>query len=292
MGEGRDRGIVRAVLSSPESALATFALVLLILAATLGPVVAPQNPYDLAEITILDAKQPPGTVGSQGFTFLLGTDGQGRDLLSAIAYGLRTSLIVGIGSGALALAIGGTIGLTAGYLGGRFEAITMRLADLMLGFPALFVALMVLALLGRGLGQVMLALVLIQWAPFARVSRSAAVVERARDYTTAAVALGLTTPQILLRHLLPNCLPPISVVATLQVANAIAIEATLSFLGVGLPISEPSLGLLVSNGYEFLSTGLYWISLFPGLALVTLVLSINLLGDRLREFLNPRLRPR
>ncbi len=290
MFETRRPGIIRRTLRGPTAIFAVLLLALLVVLAAIGPFVVPQNPYDLAEITILDAKLPPGSRASAGFVFWAGSDGQGRDLVSAMIYGLRLSLVVGVGSGAVALLLGGATGLLAGYLGGRFDAFSMRLADLMLGFPAIFVALMLLAAIGRGLGPVMLALVLVQWAPFARVARSAAMAETAKGYVMAASALGVSARQIVVRHLLPNCLPPIIVVGGLQVANAIAVEATLSFLGVGMPTSQPSLGLLIANGYEFVFSGFYWISLFPGLLLLALVLSINLIGDRLRDVLNPRLR--
>ena len=290
MADADRPGVLRRTFQSPTASFAAFLLALLVVLAVIGPFAVPQNPYDLAKITILDAKLPPGSTASAGFVFWAGSDGQGRDLVSAMIYGLRLSLIVGVGSGAVALLIGGVTGLLAGYLGGRFEAFSMRLADLMLGFPAIFVALMLLAALGRGIGPVMLALILVQWAPFARVARSAAIVERAKEYVTAASALGLSARQVVVGHLVPNCLPPIIVVASLQVANAIAVEATLSFLGVGMPTTQPSLGLLIANGYEFVFSGLYWISLFPGLLLLALVLGINLVGDRLRDVLNPRLR--
>ena len=188
----------------------------------------------------------------------------------------------------MALGIGTSLGLIAAYYGGRVDTLIMRLVDLMLGFPTILVALMMLALIGQGLGKVMAALVLVQWALFARAVRSAALVEKSKEYVEAATCLGLGKVRILFGHLLPNCLPPLLVIATLQVANAISAEATLSFLGIGLPITEPSLGLLISNGYQVLMSGQYWISVYPGLLLVALVFSINIVGDRLREVLNPR----
>ncbi len=232
---------------------------------------------------------PPGSESMSGGIYWLGTDGQGRDMLSAMIYGLRTSLAVGVVSGVVALGVGTALGLVAAYFGGRVDALIMRLVDLMLGFPTILVALMLLATIGQGVGKVMFALVLVQWALFARAVRSAALVEKGKEYVEAAACLDLSKARILFGHLLPNCLPPLIVIGTLQVANAISAEATLSFLGIGLPITEPSLGLLIANGYEVLMSGQYWISVYPGLLLVLLVFSINIVGDRLREVLNPRL---
>jgi peptide/nickel transport system permease protein len=191
-------------------------------------------------------------------------------------------------SGVVALVVGTALGMVAAYVGGRVDALIMRLVDLMLGLPAILVALMLLAMLGQGVWKVIFALVLVQWAQFARAVRAAALVERNKEYVEAAVSLGLSRPRILFGHMLPNCLPPIIVVGTLQVASAISAEATLSFLGIGLPITEPSLGLLIANGYKVLLSGQYWISVYPGLLLLVLVFSINVVGDRLREVFNPR----
>jgi peptide/nickel transport system permease protein len=223
-----------------------------------------------------------------GSIYLLGTDGQGRDMLSAMIYGLRTSIAVGLLSGIVALVVGTALGMMAAYVGGRVDALIMRMVDLMLGLPAILVALMLLAMLGQGVWKVIVALVLVQWAQFARAVRAAALVERNKEYVEAAVSLGLSRPRILFGHMLPNCMPPIIVVGTLQVASAISAEATLSFLGIGLPITEPSLGLLIANGYKVLLSGQYWISVYPGLLLLVLVFSINVVGDRLREVFNPR----
>ena len=210
-------------------------------------------------------------------------------MLSAIMYGLRISLMVALTSLALAITIGTVLGVTAAYFGGRVDSIIMRIVDLQLSFPAILIALILLALLGRGVDKVIMALVLVQWAYYARTVRSSAIVERRKDYIDAARCLGLSNPRIMFRHLLPNCVPPLIVVATVQIAQAIALEATLSFLGVGVPITEPSLGLLIANGYDYLLSGRFWISLFPGIALVVTIVAINLVGDRLRDVLNPRL---
>lgn len=274
---------------SPKAVIAAIVCTILLFAAIVGPYLAPQNPYDLAVLDILDAKLPPGSQSMNGLTYLLGTDGQGRDMFSAMIYGLRTSLGVGVFSGLVAMTVGTVLGLIAAYFGGRIDALIMRVVDLMLGFPTILVALMLLALLGQGLWKVIFALILVQWATFARAVRSAALVEKNKDYVEAAVTLGIGTPRILIGHLLPNCLPPLIVIGMLQVANAISAEATLSFLGIGLPITEPSLGLLIANGYQLLMSGEYWISVYPGVLLLVLVFSINIVGDRLREVLNPRL---
>ena len=224
-------------------------------------------------------------------TYLLGTDEQGRDMLSAILYGLRVSVMVGVVATTLALLAGLTLGLTAGYFGGRFDALLMRLVDLQLSFPSILLAMILLALFGQGVDKIIIALVASQWAYYARTARSAALVERNREYIDAARLLGLSTPRILLRHLLPNCLSPLIVVAALQVAAAIALEATLSFLGLGMPVTEPSLGLLIANGFQYLYSGRYWMSVFPGVALLLTILALNLVADQVRDVLNPRLRP-
>lgn len=283
---------LRGILGSPKASVALVVCLLLVLVATVGPWLAPQNPYDLAAIDFFDARLPPLSESMTGGTYWLGTDGQGRDMLSAMIYGLRTSMGVGLSSGVVALAVGTALGLAAAYYGGRIDTLIMRLVDLMLGFPTILVALMLLAFLGQGVWKVVLALVIVQWAQFARAVRAAALVERGKEYVEAATSLGLSKPRILFGHMLPNCLPPIIVIGTLQVANAIAAEATLSFLGIGLPITEPSLGLLIANGYQTLLSGQYWISVYPGLLLLLLVFSINIVGDRLREVLNPRLAER
>jgi peptide/nickel transport system permease protein len=275
-----------------QSRLALFGLVLLsgmVLLALGAALVAPQNPYDLASIDLMDSRLAPGEKGMSGLVYWLGTDGQGRDMLSAILYGLRVSLYVAVASGLIALALGSLVGVFAAYVGGRTEQVLMRIADLQLGFPAILVALILLAVLGKGVDKIVIALVAVQWAYYARTARSAALVERHKEYMEAARVLGLSHSRIVLRHLLPNALPPLMVVATVQVAHAVALEATLSFLGLGLPPTEPSLGLLIANGYEYLLSGKYWISVYPGVALLLLILAINLVGDQLRDVLNPRL---
>jgi peptide/nickel transport system permease protein len=260
-----------------------FLLAIVVAVALLAPWISPQNPYDLSKLDLLDSRMEPGG------KYLLGTDGQGRDMLSAIFYGLRVSLMVGVVSGIIALTIGGLLGVLAAYAGGRFESVLMRIVDIQLGFPAILVALILIAVLGKGVDKIIVALVCVQWAYYARTARSAALVERSKEYMEAARGLGLGRARIVLRHLLPNALPPLIVVGTVQVAHAIALEATLSFLGLGLPTTEPSLGLLIANGYEYLLSGKYWISMYPGVALLLTILAINLVGDQLRDQLNPRL---
>jgi len=275
-----------------ENRLAVFGLVLVavsIFVAVFAPLISPQNPFDIASLDLLDAKSPPGTVSSDGsMTYWLGTDGQARDMLSAIFYGMRISLFVGFVSVAAALAIGTAIGLIAAYAGGRLDAFLMRIVDIMLSFPSILVALILLSLLGKGIDKVLISLVLVQWAYFARAARGAALVERNKEYVEAATCLALPTSRIVFRHMLPNCLPSLIVIATITLARAIALEATLSFLGVGVPVTEPSLGMLIANGFEFLLSGSYWISFFPGIALAIAIVGINLAGDQLRDVLNPR----
>ncbi|QEZ47888.1 ABC transporter permease [Cupriavidus oxalaticus] len=264
-------------------------LVTIILIAILAPWLAPQNPYDLATLDVLDARLAPGEKAGTGMTFLLGSDEQGRDILSAVMYGLRISIGVGVVSTVIALLLGATLGLLAGFLGGRTEAFIMRVADLQLSFPPILLALILLAFLRPGLGNIVIALVAVQWAYYARTTRSAALVERRKEYIEAATCLGLPPRRIMFRHLLPNCLPPLIVIAALQVASAITLEATLSFLGLGVPITEPSLGSLISNGQQYMLSGKYWISFFPGIALVVTIVAMNLVADQLRDVLNPRL---
>lgn len=275
--------------ASRVATVSLYVLVAIILIAVFAPVISPTDPYNLATVTVLDARLPPGVKGSDGITFWLGSDGAGRDLLSAIFYGLRISLGVGVISGLVAVCIGCVVGLTAAYFGGRTDSVIMRIVDIQLSFPAILVALVLLAILGKGVDKIIIALVVAQWAYYARTVRASALVERNKEYVEAAKCLALGHRRILFRHILPNCLPPLIVVATLQTAHAISLEATLSFLGVGLPITEPSLGLLIANGFEYMLSEKYWISFFPGVALLVAIVSINLVGDQLRDILNPRL---
>lgn len=274
------------------SKLAIVGLVLLVtflVLAIFAPWIAPQNPFDIATLDIMDSKLPPGSVNVDGsMTYWLGTDGQARDVFSAILYGMRISLFVGVTSVSAAFLIGTAAGLVSAYFGRRIDAVLMRIVDIQLSFPAILVALILLAVLGKGVDKVIYALIAVQWAYFARAARAAAIVERNKEYVEAARCMSLSWHRILWRHVFPNCIPPLMVIATIDLAHAIALEATLSFLGVGVPVTEPSLGMLISNGFEFLLSGNYWISFFPGIALALVVIAINLVGDHLRDILNPR----
>jgi peptide/nickel transport system permease protein len=283
------RRFVSDYFESRVAAIAFVVLVVLIVLAAIAPWIVPQNPYDLAQVDVLDSRLPPGTKSTYGYTFWLGTDGAGRDLVSAMLYGLRISLTVGVMSGFIAMALGAAVGLLAAYVGGRTETLIMRVVDLQLSFPAILLALMLIAALGKGVDKIIIALVAVQWAYYARTVRGTALVERRKEYVEAARCLGLSNARIVFNHILPNCLAPLIVVATVQTAHAIALEATLSFLGVGLPQTEPSLGLLISNGFEYMLSGKYWISFFPGIVLLLTIVVINLVGDQLRDVLNPRL---
>lgn len=265
-------------------------VVVLALIAVFSPWIAPQNPYDLTQISIFDNMLKPYQRSLDGKLFILGSDEQGRDMLSAMMYGLKMSLFVAVTATSAALAVGVSLGIIAAYFGGRVDAVLMRIVDLQLSFPAILIALILLAVLGKGVDKVIFALMLVQWAYYARTVRGNAMVERRREYIEAAQCLALPRHRIIFRHLLPNCLGPLIVVATVQVAHAISLEATLSFLGVGVPITEPSLGLLISNGYKYILSGKYWVSIYPGLLLLLTILSINLVGDHLRDLLNPRLK--
>ena len=275
-----------------ESRIGTVAFVTLVVVvalAILAPYIVPQNPYNLAEVDVLDNRLPPGSKGLGGYTYWLGTDGAGRDLVSAMIYGLRISLAVGVVSCLIAAVAGAAVGLIAAYTGGRVENLLMRIVDLQLSFPAILVALMLIAILGKGVDKIIIALVTVQWAYYARTVRGTALAEMNKEYVEAARCLGFSHTRIVFRQILPNCMPPLIVVATVQAAHAIALEATLSFLGVGLPRTEPSLGLLISNGFEYMLSGKYWISFFPGVVLLVTIMAINLVGDQLRDVLNPRL---
>lgn len=283
------RRFARQFLESKLAVLGLVTLLLIVLIAIFAPLLAPQNPYDLATLDVLDARLAPGEQSGSGMTFVMGSDEQGRDMLSAVMYGLRISVGVGVVSTVIALLLGATLGLLAGFIGGRTEAFIMRVADLQLSFPPILLALILLAFLRPGIGNIVIALVAVQWAYYARTTRSAALVERRKEYIEAATCLGLPPQRIMFRHLLPNCLPPLIVIAALQVASAITLEATLSFLGLGVPVTEPSLGMLIANGQQYMLSGKYWISFFPGIALVVTIVAMNLVADQLRDVLNPRL---
>ncbi|MEM9222920.1 MAG: ABC transporter permease [Pseudomonadota bacterium] len=286
-----------------RSKLAVFAgLITLVvfLGAAFAPLVAPHNPFDLASLNLLDALTPPAWDADGNPDFLLGTDDQGRDLLSAILYGTRISLTVGFASVAFAAVLGITLGLVAGYMGGAIDTIIMRIADVQLTFPAILIALLIDGT-ARGLFPatsreesafyvLVLSIGLSFWVQYARTVRGSTLVEANKEYVLAAKLIGLPTFLVMLRHVLPNVLGPVLVIATINLALAIITEATLSFLGVGIPPTQPSLGTLIRIGQDYLFSGEWWITMFPGAMLAILVLSVNLLGDWLRDALNPKLR--
>lgn len=282
------RRILSQLVRKPGSLLGLILLSIIVIAALLAPWISPQNPYDLAQLDITDGRLVPGAESLSGMTFWLGSDDQGRDMLSAILYGTRISLWIGFCSSLLALLIGTVFGILSAWNGGRIDAFIMRIVDIQLSFPPILIALILLTLFGQGADKIILALVLTQWAYYTRAVRGNALVEMRRNYIAAAQTLALNRSRIMFRHLLPNCLSSLIVVATLRVAYAIMLEATLSFLGIGLPVTQPSLGLLIANGFDYLLSGNYWISLFPGVVLLLLIIAINLLGDALRDITNPQ----
>ena len=288
-GNERISKTMQALLSKPTTLISGFLLILIVASAVFAPLIAPTNPYDLSTVSILDGRLAPGEEMFDGTIAWLGTDGAGRDVLSSILYGLRTSLTVAISSALVALAIGLSVGLTSAFYGGRIDAFLMRVVDIQLSFPAILVALVLLALLGKGIDKVIIALAIVQRALYARTVRAAAMVERRKEYFEAATCLELSNARIIWKHLLPNSVSSLIVLATLQTAHSISIEATLSFLGVGVPITEPSLGSLISNGFDYILSGAYWITFFPGIMLLATVAAINIFGDQLRAIINPRL---
>jgi peptide/nickel transport system permease protein len=283
------RRIRASFFANPTAVAGVVVLGVILVVALAAPWIAPQNPYDPTQLDVGQGRLPPGSTAAGGGTFWLGTDDKGRDLLSAICYGLRTSLAVGVLSTLIALAIGLAAGLCAAYVGGHTEALILRVADVELSFPAILIVVLLLAVLGQGISKIIAALVAVQWACYARTVCGAVQVERRKPYVEAARSLALGPARIIYGHLLPNCLPPLFVVAVVQTGAAIALEATVSFLGLGVPVTEPSLGLLIANGYPDLLSGNYWTSFFPGVALLLAILGVNLVADRLREVLNPRL---
>jgi len=266
---------------SKTALLGSILFSLFVAMAILAPLIVPQDPYDLSQIYLHNSFRPPGS------SFWLGTDEMGRDIYSAILYGLRTSLYVGVVSTLLSMVIGLVIGLISGYYGGWVDRLMMRLADIQLSFPAILIALIVMALWGQGINKIIVAITIVSWVYYARTVRGVVLQEKEREYVQSARALGMRSGGILFGEILPNVLSPVIVLATVRIAYAIVLEATLSFLGVGVPITEPSLGTLISNGYQALFSGYWWTSVYPGVVLVLLIISINLLGDRLREVMNP-----
>ena len=274
--------------SAGRSGFAFFAAIVLLglgLAAAGAPWIAPHDPYELAQIDMLDGRLPPGSTGASG-RYWLGTDEQGRDLLSAILYGLRVSLGIGIGSALAAAVLGTAFGLGLAHAGPRLARVLARAVDLQLAVPSILVAMMIVAMRGKSVVNVFFALILVEWAYYARAAYATAIAELGRPYIEATEALGVAPWRIVLQHLLPNCLPPLSVILTAQIARAISLEATLSFLGVGVPVTEPSLGLLIASGSQNFFSGYYWMIIFPGLFLVSLITSLNFIGDEISNLLD------
>ncbi|KLV06064.1 ABC transporter permease [Photobacterium ganghwense] len=280
-------------------AMASFAaFMVFVVMALLAPMLAPTNPYDLTSIDIMDSELPPSWMEFGDERFLLGTDNQGRDILSTIMYGLRISLAIGLFAVALQLVIGIVVGLCAGYFGGRIDSFLMRIADVQLSFSTMMVAIIVSAIFKASFGSdfysqyaiVMLVVIIgiAEWPQYARTVRASVLAEKKKEYVEASRVMGLKSLRIMFRHILPNCLSPILVISTVQVANAIMSEAALSFLGLGMPVDQPSLGSLISIGFNYIFSGSWWITAFPGIILVALVLVINLLGDWLRDVFNPK----
>jgi peptide/nickel transport system permease protein len=285
---------------SPVAIGALVVFAICVVAAVFAPWIAPHNPFDLRTLSLSNSLLPPGWLPNGRATFPLGTDDQGRDMLSAIMFGARVSLLVGMASVIFAIVLGVSLGLLAGYAGGKIDAFIMRVADVQLSFPAILIALLIDGVarvaLPRGshdqvaIYVLVLAIGLSNWVQYARTVRGSTMVEKSKEYVQAARVIGISPAGIMARHLLPNVLGPVLVLATINIATAILTEATLSFLGVGVPPTQPSLGTLIRIGGEFLFSGEWWITIFPGVALIVMVLSINLLGDWLRDALNPRLR--
>ncbi len=294
-----DSDVGHSFKTSPTAIVAACIALVCIVSALFADFVAPHNPFDLATLDLSDARLPPAWIEGGSTKFLLGTDDQGRDILSALIYGSRISLSVGLASVILSVAIGVSLGLLAGFRGGWLDAFLMRLCDVMLSFPAILVALLI-AGVGRALfpnaheslafGVLILSITLTGWVQYARTVRGSTLVERNKEYVQAARVTGVAPLRIMRLHVLPNVLGPVLVLATIQVATAIITEATLSFLGVGVPPTSPSLGTLIRVGNDYLFSGEWWITSFPGLMLVIIALSVNRLGDWLRDALNPRLR--
>jgi peptide/nickel transport system permease protein len=300
LARAADSDLWYSFIRSPITVVSALLTMMIFLAALLAGLVAPHDPFDLASISIMDASLPPAWMEGGDARFILGTDDQGRDILSTIIYGSRISLMVGFASVIFSMVLGIALGLISGYVGGRLDAFIMRVADIQLSFPAILIALLVdgvaRGVLPREMHQNLAIYVLIfaigvsGWVQYARTVRGSTLVEKNKEYVQAARVIGIGPTTILSRHILPNVMGPVLVIATIHLAIAIITEATLSFLGVGVPPTTPSLGTLIRIGNDFLFSGEWWITIFPGIALVLLVLAINLLGDWLRDALNPKLR--
>ena len=294
-----DSDVAHSFRSSPVAILAALIALVCAFCALFAGWVAPHNPFDLATLELSDARLPPVWIEGGSSKYLLGTDDQGRDILSALIYGARISLIVGLASVLLSVVVGVALGLVAGFRGGWVDGLLMRLCDVMLSFPAILIALLIAGVAravfpnapeSLAFGVLILAISLTGWVQYARTVRGSTLVERNKEYVQAARVTGVAPMRIMRKHVLPNVLGPVMVLATIQVATAIITEATLSFLGVGAPPTSPSLGTLIRIGNDYLFSGEWWITIFPGVMLVLIALSVNLLGDWLRDALNPRLR--
>lgn len=281
-------------------AIASFAILAILIVASLSaPVIAPRDPYDTASIDIMDAETPPAWMEEGNENFFLGTDIQGRDMFSTMLYGMRVSLVIGIGAVLMQAVLGIILGLVAGYTGGRVDSFLMRMADVQLSFSTLMVAILISAIfqIAFGVGMyedmavplLVITIGLAEWPQYARTVRASVLGEKKKEYVEAARVTGLSSIRIMVRHILPNAMSPVLVISTVQVANAVMSEAALSFLGLGMPVTKPSLGSLIKSGFEYIFSGSWWITFFPGVLLVVLVLVINLLGDFLRDVLNPKL---
>lgn len=291
--------VYHSFVSSKVAMVSLTVFTLFVVLAVMAPIIAPHDPYDLATLDIMDSEIPPVWQDGSEERFLLGTDAQGRDMLSTILYGTRISLMIGICAVLLQAFIGIVVGLTAGYFGGKIDSILMRVADIQLSFSTLMVAIVVLAVFQAAFGaeryselalpMLILVIGIAEWPQYARTVRATVLAEKHKEYVDAARVMGFRPMRIMVRHILPNSLSPILVISTVQVANAIISEASLSFLGLGMPVSKPSLGSLISSGFEFIFSGSWWITTIPALVLVCLVLVMNLLGDWLRDVLNPKL---
>jgi peptide/nickel transport system permease protein len=288
MIEGRK--FFRHYFRSPMALISTASVAFFMVLALCAPWLAPQNPYDLKAFSLSDSLKPPAWEEEGSNRFLLGTDDQGRDILSMILYGLRTSLIVSFGAVGISFAVGTTLGLVAGYFGGWWDAVVSRICDIMLSFPAFLMALLFLGLLKqRGMTPVITAVAAVFWVRYARIIRGNVLGEKRKEYIDGARSLGAKNLRIISRHLLPNAIPTLFVIAAVDLAMVIVLESTLSFLGFGIPLTMPSLGMLIASGYKFLYMGIWWLVIFPGSVLAIVVFSINLLGDWLREELNPKM---
>lgn len=294
------RSLLRKFLGDPVALVSGIVLLALVLMAVLAPVLAPQNPYDLMQLDIMDSEMPPVWRDGGDPRFLLGTDEQGRGILSTIMYGTGISLIIGIGAVVVQAILGITLGLIAGYKGGWIDAFLMRLADIQMSLSTLMIAIIVLAIFSAAFDantyadyaifMLILIIGIAEWPKFARTVRSSVLGEKKKEYVDAARVIGLPARKVMWGHILPNTLTPVLVISTIQVAEAIMTEAALSFLGLGMPVNKPSLGSLIRSGYELIFSGSWWITLYPALVLIALILALNLLGDWMRDVLNPKLR--